>query len=69
MASFDTDATSDDHTELMAGTLRLKHQQISCHAPNLVGWWCSLLDYLFYLVLFCCQCITRWVGECTQLQQ
>jgi hypothetical protein len=58
-------ATTDDTTasELMARVLVLKQQMVSSHAPNFVGWWCSLLDYLSYLVLFCCIHPTRWAGE------
>ena len=49
--------------EWVGEALRLKQQMVSSHAHNLVGWWCSLMDYFSYWMLFCCLHMARWAGE------
>jgi hypothetical protein len=49
--------------EWVGEALRLKQQMVSSHARNLVGWWCSLMDYFSYWMLFCCLHMARRAGE------
>jgi hypothetical protein len=57
------DGSTTLSSEWVAEALRLKQQMVSSHACNMVGWWCSLLDYLTYFALFCCLHVARWAGE------
>jgi hypothetical protein len=62
--SGDDDALSAHKSvESLSEAVQRRQQMVSSHAPSLVGWWCSLVDFFFYWVLVFLVHLERWAGE------